>query len=126
MLGSLGSVSAARGGPRGFQEADARAQQLDEGLPLGVGELGGELELHHGRLRTADNLDNEVTRWRVAADGTRARLERTLADPSLQVPTTLVRRGGTLYVVRSQFDKGGPLGEGTPEIPFTIAAVRGL
>ncbi|SFN57099.1 Sugar lactone lactonase YvrE [Actinomadura madurae] len=84
------------------------------------------LELQHGRLWTADNLDNEVTRWRVAADGTRARLERTLADPSLQVPTTLVRRGGTLYVVRSQFDKGGPLGEGTPEIPFTIAAVRGL
>ncbi|URM94464.1 SMP-30/gluconolactonase/LRE family protein [Actinomadura madurae] len=84
------------------------------------------LELQHGRLWTADNLDNEVTRWRVAADGTRARLERSLADPSLQVPTTLVRRGGTLYVVRSQFDKGGPLGEGTPETPFTIAAVRGI
>ncbi|MEO3825101.1 SMP-30/gluconolactonase/LRE family protein [Actinomadura sp. B10D3] len=84
------------------------------------------LDLQHGRLWTADNLDNEVTRWRVTADGTRARLERTLADPSLQVPTTLVRRGGTLYVVRSQFDKGGPLGEGTPEIPFTIAAVRGI
>ncbi|NYD51132.1 Cu-Zn family superoxide dismutase [Actinomadura luteofluorescens] len=84
------------------------------------------LELQDGRLWTADNVDNALTRWRVAPDGTRARLERTLADPSLQVPTTLVRRHGTLYVVRSQFDKGGPLGDGIPEIPFTVAAVRGL
>ncbi|MEU4824478.1 SMP-30/gluconolactonase/LRE family protein [Actinomadura sp. NPDC023710] len=84
------------------------------------------LELQDGRLWTADNIDNALTRWRVAPDGTRARLERTLVDPSLQVPTTLVRRHGTLYVVRSQFDKGGPLGDGTPEIPFTVAAVRGL
>ncbi|WP_433462583.1 SMP-30/gluconolactonase/LRE family protein [Spirillospora sp. CA-128828] len=84
------------------------------------------LELQNGRIWTADNVDNVLTRWRVARDGTRARLERTLADPSLQVPTTLVRRDGTLYVVRSQFDKGGPLGDGTPEIPFTVAAVQGL
>ncbi|WP_141584060.1 SMP-30/gluconolactonase/LRE family protein [Actinomadura sp. WMMA1423] len=84
------------------------------------------LELQHGRLWTAANVDNTLTRWRVAPDGTRARLERTLADPALQLPTTLVRRHGTLYVVRSQFDKGGPLGDGTPEIPFTVAAVRGL
>ncbi|MEU8308012.1 SMP-30/gluconolactonase/LRE family protein [Actinomadura sp. NPDC048955] len=84
------------------------------------------LELQDGRLWTADNVDNALTRWHVAPDGTRARLERTLADPSLQVPTTLVRRHGTLYVVRSQFDKGGPLGDGIPEIPFTVAAVRGL
>ncbi|TDD75050.1 superoxide dismutase [Actinomadura darangshiensis] len=84
------------------------------------------LELQGGRLWTAGNVDNVVTRWRVARDGTWARRERTLADPSLQVPTTLVRRHGVLYVVRSQFDKGGPLGDGTPQIPFTIAAVRGI
>ncbi|SNS78185.1 SMP-30/Gluconolaconase/LRE-like region-containing protein [Actinomadura meyerae] len=84
------------------------------------------LELQHGRLWTANNLDNVLTRWRVAPDGARARLERRLADPGLQVPTTLVRRHGTLYVVRSQFDKGGPLGDGVPETPFTIAAVRGI
>ncbi|QKW37428.1 SMP-30/gluconolactonase/LRE family protein [Actinomadura sp. NAK00032] len=84
------------------------------------------LELQHGRLWTANNTDNVITRWRVAPDGTRARLERRLADPALQVPTTLVRRHGTLYVVRSQFDKGGPLGDGVPETPFTIAAVRGI
>ncbi len=84
------------------------------------------LELQHGRLWTAHNVDNVINRWRITSDGTRARLERTLKDASLQVPTTLVRRHGTLYVVRSQFDKGGPLGDGTPEVPFTIAAVRGI
>ncbi|MGH3241974.1 MAG: SMP-30/gluconolactonase/LRE family protein, partial [Spirillospora sp.] len=84
------------------------------------------LELQHGRLWTVHNTDNAITRWRVARDGTGARRERTLTDTSLQLPTTLVRSRGTLYVVRSQFDKGGPLGDGTPQIPFTIAAVRGL
>ncbi|WP_205717684.1 SMP-30/gluconolactonase/LRE family protein [Actinomadura soli] len=84
------------------------------------------LELQHGRLWTVHNLDNAISRWRVARDGTGARRERALSDASLQLPTTLVRSRGTLYVVRSQFDKGGPLGGGTPEIPFTVAAVRGI
>ncbi|MFI0483475.1 SMP-30/gluconolactonase/LRE family protein [Actinomadura sp. 9N215] len=84
------------------------------------------LELQHGRLWTVHNVDNAITRWRVARDGAGARRERALADASLQLPTTLVRSRGTLYVVRSQFDKGGPLGDGTPEIPFTVAAVHGL
>lgn len=107
-------------------------------LDLGTGAIrkvalhGGDmhntdgLELQHGHLWTANNTDNVLTRWRVAADGTRARRERVLRDASLQVPTTLVRRHGVVYVVRSQFDKGGPLGDGTPETPFTIAAVRGI
>ncbi|RFS82719.1 superoxide dismutase [Actinomadura spongiicola] len=84
------------------------------------------LELQHGRLWVVHNIDNAISRWRVAPAGDRARRERVLTDASLQLPTTLVRRHGTLYVVRSQFDKGGPLGGGTPEIPFTIAAVRGV
>ncbi|GAA4242014.1 SMP-30/gluconolactonase/LRE family protein [Actinomadura meridiana] len=82
------------------------------------------LELQHGRLWIVHNIDNAISRWRVARDGTWARRERILSDPSLQIPTTLVRRSGTLYVVRSQFDKGGPMGDGTPQIPFTIAAVH--
>ncbi|MGP4023295.1 hypothetical protein [Actinomadura sp. 3N407] len=42
------------------------------------------------------------------------------------MPATLVRRHGTLYVVRSRFDRGGPPGEGAPERPFAVAAVRGI
>jgi Cu-Zn family superoxide dismutase len=84
------------------------------------------LELQGGRLWVVHNTDNAVSRWRVTADGTAARMERRVSDEALQLPTTLVRVRGTLHVVRSQFDKGGPLGEGTPQRPFTIASVRGL
>ncbi|MFJ4316103.1 SMP-30/gluconolactonase/LRE family protein [Streptomyces lavendulae] len=80
-----------------------------------------------GTLRVAHNLPNTLTRWQLGADGTRARLIHTLTDPSLQVPTTLTRTRGRILVVRSQFDRGGPMNPsgGTPTT-FTIAAVRGL
>ncbi|MFC5752809.1 SMP-30/gluconolactonase/LRE family protein [Actinomadura rugatobispora] len=84
------------------------------------------LEFQHGRLWAVQNTTNTVTRWRVSRDGSAVSLERRLTDTSLRVPTTLARHGGTLYVVRSQFDRGGPMGPGVPETPFTIAAVRGL
>ncbi|MYT20300.1 superoxide dismutase [Streptomyces sp. SID7760] len=78
-----------------------------------------------GTLRVAHNATNTLTRWHVSPDGTRARLTRTITDPALQIPTTLSHTPGRTLVVRSQFDKGGPMGEGTPTT-FTIAAVRGL
>ncbi|MFI1280213.1 SMP-30/gluconolactonase/LRE family protein [Streptomyces sp. NPDC020858] len=80
-----------------------------------------------GTLRVAHNVSNTLTRWRLTADGTRGRLTRTITDPSLQIPTTLAHTPGRTLVVRSQFDKGGPLtpGSGTP-VTFTVASVRGL
>ncbi|MFF0306856.1 hypothetical protein ACFYSC_05480 [Streptosporangium sp. NPDC004379] len=84
------------------------------------------LELRDGTLWVVHNSDDAISRWRVSRDGSSARQERRVADEALQLPTTLVRVGGTLYVVRSQFDKGGPMGEGAPETPFTVAAVRGI
>lgn len=84
------------------------------------------LELRNGTLWVVHNTDDAISRWRVSGDGSSARLERRVTDEALQLPTTLVRVRGTLYVVRSQFDKGGPMGEGTPETPFTVAAVHGI
>ncbi|MBG0826327.1 SMP-30/gluconolactonase/LRE family protein [Planomonospora sp. ID67723] len=84
------------------------------------------LELQNGRLWVVHNTTNTISRWRIAGDSSSARVERRVTDEALQIPTTLVRARGTLYVVRSQFDKGGPLGEGTPQTPFTVAAVRGV
>ncbi|MEV8636604.1 SMP-30/gluconolactonase/LRE family protein [Streptosporangium sp. NPDC051023] len=84
------------------------------------------LELQDGRLWVVHNTVNTISRWKVARDGSAAQVEQRVTDEALQLPTTLVRRHGTLYVVRSQFDKGGPLGSGTPEIPFTIASVQGI
>ncbi|MFI5683822.1 SMP-30/gluconolactonase/LRE family protein [Streptomyces sp. NPDC051636] len=87
---------------------------------------GDGLELAHGTLWAAHNTVNTISRWRLSADGTSARLERRLTDPALQIPTTLVRDRGRLLVVRSQFDKGGPMGPGVPETPFTVARVEGI
>ncbi|WP_433330721.1 SMP-30/gluconolactonase/LRE family protein [Spirillospora sp. CA-294931] len=84
------------------------------------------LEVANGRLWIVHNVDDRISRWRLSRDGRSARVVRQVTDEALQLPTTLVRRNGVLYVVRSQFDKGGPMGPGTPEIPFTIAAVRGI
>lgn len=87
---------------------------------------GDGLELVGGTLWAALNATNTISRWRLSGDGTAARLERSVTDASLQIPTTLVRRNGRTLVVRSQFDKGGPMGPGTPDTPFTVAYVDGI
>ncbi|MET8248169.1 SMP-30/gluconolactonase/LRE family protein [Streptomyces sp. NPDC005202] len=87
---------------------------------------GDGLELAHGTVWAAHNTVNTVSRWRLDAGAASARLERQVTDAALQIPTTLGRRHGRLLVVRSQFDKGGPMGPGTPETPFTVAWVAGI
>ncbi|MFJ4778616.1 SMP-30/gluconolactonase/LRE family protein [Streptomyces sp. NPDC088762] len=80
-----------------------------------------------GILRVAHNVTNTLTRWQLTADGARARLVHTVTDPSLQIPTTLARSRGRTLVVRSQFDKGGPMDpDGGAPTTFTVASVRGL
>ncbi|MET9323772.1 superoxide dismutase [Streptomyces sp. NPDC003038] len=80
-----------------------------------------------GTLRVAHNVTNTLTRWRLTPDAAHAQLTRTVTDPSLQIPTTLAHTRGRTLVVRSQFDKGGPMtpSTGTPTT-FSIASVRGL
>ncbi|MCL6667027.1 SMP-30/gluconolactonase/LRE family protein [Streptomyces panaciradicis] len=97
-----------------------------------VGMTGGDLthgdglELTHGTLWAAHNAVDALSRWRLARDGSSARLERRFSDSALQIPTTLARLHGRLLVVRSQFDKGGPMGPGVPDEPFTVAWVDGI
>ncbi|MFF7747988.1 SMP-30/gluconolactonase/LRE family protein [Streptomyces sp. NPDC007971] len=87
---------------------------------------GDGLDLHHRTLWAAHNATNTLTRWELSPDGTTARLRRRLTDPALQIPTTLAHTRQGLLVVRSQFDKGGPMGPGVPRTPFTVARVTGL
>lgn len=87
---------------------------------------GDGLELAHRTLWAAHNATHTLSRWRLSPDGTSARLERQFTDTALQTPTTLARTHGRLLVVRSQFDKGGPMGPGVPEEPFTVAWVDGI
>ncbi|MEU5011206.1 superoxide dismutase [Streptomyces sp. NPDC021749] len=87
---------------------------------------GDGLELRGNTLWVVHNVTNTISRWHVFDDGASARLERKVTDAALQIPTTLVRSHGRTLVVRSQFDKGGPMGSGTPQIPFTVAVVSGI
>ncbi|MGW1889740.1 SMP-30/gluconolactonase/LRE family protein [Streptomyces sp. NPDC002004] len=87
---------------------------------------GDGLELRGHTLWASHNATNTISRWHVYDDGRSARVEHTLTDDALQIPTTLTHSRGRLLVVRSQFDKGGPMGQGTPQTPFTVAAVDGI
>ncbi|MEU9004908.1 SMP-30/gluconolactonase/LRE family protein [Streptomyces sp. NPDC048551] len=112
---------------------DLHRVDLADGALSRVTLTGGDLKAADGldlspdgTLRVAHNTPNTLTRWQLAPDGTRARLTRTLTDPALQIPTTITHTPTRTLVVRSQFDKGGPMNpQGTPA-PFTIAAVQGL
>ncbi|KUL46145.1 superoxide dismutase [Streptomyces sp. NRRL F-4489] len=88
-------------------------------------EHGDGLEMRGRTLWVVHNATNAISRWEVGDGGRSARRERVITDPALQVPTTMVHSGGRLLVVRSQFDKGGPMGQGTPQ-PFTVAEVDGI
>ncbi|MER6380168.1 superoxide dismutase [Streptomyces sp. NPDC001250] len=87
---------------------------------------GDGLDLSHRTLWAAHNASNTLTRWHLSPHGTEAHLTRTLTTPTLQIPTTLAHTPHGLLVVRSQFDKGGPMGQGTPTPPFTVARVTGM
>lgn len=87
---------------------------------------GDGLELRGNTLWAAHNASNTISRWRLTDGGTAARVERRVTDRALQIPTTLVRSHGRTFVVRSQFDKGGPMGPGTPVTPFSVAVADGI
>ncbi|MEV4128463.1 superoxide dismutase [Nocardia sp. NPDC049707] len=87
---------------------------------------GDGLELHGSTLWAAQNASNTITRWKITDDGATVELERTVTDESLRIPTTLVRSNDRTLVVSSQFDKGGPMGPGTPTMPFSVLTVDGI
>ncbi|MFD6154880.1 SMP-30/gluconolactonase/LRE family protein [Nocardia sp. NPDC060256] len=87
---------------------------------------GDGLELRDNTLWVVQNTDNALARWTVTDDGAAATLDQRITDESLGLPTTLVRVGNQTLVVASQFDKGGPMGPGTPKEPFTVLSVDGL
>ncbi|AFU05856.1 SMP-30/gluconolactonase/LRE family protein [Nocardia brasiliensis] len=96
-------------------------------VALRGGELtfGDGLDLHDHTLWAVQNTAATISRWTLADDGTTATLDARFTDESLALPTTLVRVDDRILVVSSQFDKGGPMGPGTPE-PFAVLAVSGI
>lgn len=66
------------------------------------------------------NSATKVTQVKLARDWLSGSVVRDITSPSFHFPTTVQIAGNRLLVVNSQFDNRG----GTPELPFTVAAVR--
>ncbi|MFJ4688116.1 SMP-30/gluconolactonase/LRE family protein [Streptomyces sp. NPDC088789] len=78
------------------------------------------LLLEKNKLWMAHFGTDRISRLALSADGLTATIEQQATDPTLLRPTTLVRRAGSLHVVRSQFGL-------TPvTLPFNIAKVTGI
>ncbi|MEV0028586.1 SMP-30/gluconolactonase/LRE family protein [Nocardia sp. NPDC050793] len=103
--------------------ADAPIRKVD----LRGGDLthADGLDLHGDTLWVAHNRTNTISRWTLTDEGASARLDETLTDETLSIPTTLVRDGERTLVVASQFDKGGPMSPGTPSA-FRVVSVSGI
>ncbi|MCV2459467.1 superoxide dismutase [Streptomyces sp. ICN988] len=87
---------------------------------------GGDPVFADGLLWEKDQLwavqfgSDGISRLTLSADRTSATVTSRLTDPALEHPTALLRRGGSLHVLRSQF------GSATLDLPFSVARVSGI
>jgi hypothetical protein len=81
---------------------------------------GGDGLARSGRTLYAVNAASRVAQIRLSRDWLRGTVVRQITSPSFHFPTTVQIAGPRLLVVNSQFDNRG----GTPELPFTLSAVR--
>ncbi|OLZ61277.1 hypothetical protein AV521_43910 [Streptomyces sp. IMTB 2501] len=89
--------------------------------------VSGDGLFRRGRtLYAARNKANAVTRLSLGRGDLTAHVEKNIESADLQIPTSVIAYEGRILVTRSQFDKGGPYAPGTPELPFSVAAVAGL
>ncbi len=84
-----------------------------------------ELPAGDGMARTGHTLyvvnsASKVSQVKLSRDWLRGTIVRDITSPSFHFPTTVQIAGSRLLVVNSQFDNRGK----TPELPFTVAAVR--
>ncbi len=85
---------------------------------------GDGLELRGHTLYAIRNSDRLLVKIRLGGKFGRGRIVSERTDLSFKFPTTLALTGRRALVVNSQFDRGGPAGPGTPELPFTVSSVR--
>jgi sugar lactone lactonase YvrE len=61
-----------------------------------------------GRLWAVQNLNNQVTEFRVSQDLSSATVDAVITSPRFEVPTTVARMGHQLALVNAKFDTGFP------------------
>jgi sugar lactone lactonase YvrE len=90
-------------------------------VELPAGDLaGGDGLARIGRTLYAVNAASRIAQIRLSRDWLRGTVVRQITSPSFHFPTTVQIAGPRLLVVNSQFDNRG----GTPDLPFTVSAVR--
>jgi sugar lactone lactonase YvrE len=86
----------------------------------GGGLAAGDGLARSGRTLYVVNAASRVAQVRLSRDWLSGTVVRQITSPSFHFPTTVQIAGPRLLVVNSQFDNRG----GTPELPFTLSAVR--
>jgi sugar lactone lactonase YvrE len=81
---------------------------------------GDGLVSHGSRLYVVRNAQGEIVEVKLRRDKRAGRVVRRITSSLFRFPTTAARDGNRLLVVNSQFNRRG----GTPELPFTVVAVR--
>jgi sugar lactone lactonase YvrE len=107
-----------------FRVAIAGGTVTEVGLKGGTLANGDGLALRGHELYAIRNSDKLLVRIHLGGRFARGRIISERTDPSFMFPTTLALAGRRALVVNSQFDKGGPAGPGTPQLPFTVSSVK--
>jgi Cu-Zn family superoxide dismutase len=81
---------------------------------------GGDGLARSARTLYAVNAASRIAQIRLSRNWLRGTVVRQIASRSFHFPTTVQIAGPRLLVVNSQLDNRG----GTPELPFTVSAVR--
>jgi Cu-Zn family superoxide dismutase len=106
-----------------YRYATDGGQVKEVALTGGTLANGDGLELVGHRLYAIRNSDKLLVTVRLGERFAQGSILSAKTDPSFAFPTTLaITRVGAL-VVNSQFDRGGPAGPGTPELPFKVSRV---
>jgi sugar lactone lactonase YvrE len=97
--------------------ATGRATEVDLG---GESLMNGDgLLLDGTTLYAVQNRLNTIAVLKVSTDGSRARVVERITDPSFDVPTTVAKFGGRLYLPNARFTTPP-----TPETPYNVVSVK--
>jgi sugar lactone lactonase YvrE len=80
---------------------------------------GDGLLLNGRRLYVVQNQDNKIAVIRLSKSLRSGRLERTITSDGFDVPTTVARQSGRLYVVNARFGTNP-----TPQTPYWVSKVK--
>jgi hypothetical protein len=119
--GALVTVNSTTGALFRIGLSDGAVSQVDTGGATFVN--GDGLVLTGCTLRVVRNAVRTIDTVQLDRTLSSGDVEAGSPNDALAFPTTAAAFGNGLWVVNSQFDRGGPAGPGTPVRPFTVTFV---